>query len=111
MLRAALEDDGWTVEMALGAGDERLAELVRSLRPRFAGVTAGHLASPQALGARIGVMRALGPPVLVGGQAFRRAPALWRQVGATAWAPDLRVGLVLARRTTGGRTALGAGAA
>jgi len=111
MLAAALEDDGWAVQVSLGHQPRQLVELVRSIRPRFVGLTAGSLDSAAPVGTLIEALRAVRVPVLVGGQAFNRTPHLWRRLGATGRAPDLRVGLVLARRTLGARAGLRAGAA
>jgi len=108
MLRAALEDDGWCVRVALDDPLDPLDAilgLVAEDRPRFVGVTAGWLERPAPMAAFIAALHAGGTPVLVGGQAFHRAPDLWRQVGAAGHAPDVRVGLVLARRTMRGRAA------
>lgn len=100
MLRAALEDDGWSVEMALGEPLAPLLERVAAARPRFVGVTAGWLATPAQLGMVVQGVQARGTPVLVGGHAFSRTSDLWRRLGAAGRAADLRVGLMLARRTT-----------
>jgi MerR family transcriptional regulator, light-induced transcriptional regulator len=99
MLRAALDDDGWSVSMALDEPLGALLDRVAGERPRFVGVTAGWLARPAPLGTLIEAVQSRGTPVLVGGHAFIRAPDLWRRLGAAGWAADLRVGLVLARRT------------
>ena len=99
MLRAALEDDGWSVRVVLGEPLGSLLARVASDRPRFVGVTAGWLASPAPMGRLVEAVQARGTPVLVGGHAFIRAPDLWRRLGAAGRAADLRVGLVLARRT------------
>lgn len=103
MLRAALEDDGWSVEMALGEPLAALLDRVAAARPRFVGVTAGWLATPAPLGALVHAVQARGTPVLVGGHAFSRTSDLWRRLGASGRAADLRVGLMLARRTTRAR--------
>jgi len=101
MLRAALEDEGWTVRTALGMDIDGILHRVRAERPRFVGLTAGCLEGGWRLAALADELRRLRVPLLVGGQAFSRSPDLWRQVGATAYAADLRVGMVLARRTIG----------
>lgn len=105
MLRAALEDDGWSVRVALDDPLDAILGLVADDRPRFVGVTAGWLERPAPMASFIAALHAGGTPVLVGGQAFHRAPDLWRQVGAAGHAPDVRVGVVLARRTVRARAA------
>jgi hypothetical protein len=99
MLGAALEDDGWSVQTALGHACDDLAQRVWRERPSFVGLSAGFLQSSVPLAALIAGVRRQGVPVIVGGQAFGRTPDLCRRLGATSRAPDLRVGLVLARRT------------
>ncbi|HXM53849.1 MAG TPA: cobalamin B12-binding domain-containing protein [Candidatus Dormibacteraeota bacterium] len=111
MLRAALEDDGWAVDMVLGDELEGLLDHVGAFRPRFVGVTAGWLEAASPMAALIEAVHGLGVPVLVGGQAFNRAPDLWRRLEADGWGPDLRVALVLARRALRGGGTPSAGAA
>lgn len=99
MLSLALEDDGWTVP-AVTAPDwpACLEALASGPRPRFVGVSAGCVRSRSALAGAIRAIRARGIPVLVGGAAFARAPALWEQLGASGCGADARVAVVLARR-------------
>lgn len=111
MLGGALEDDGWGVETVIGAELPCLVERVRATRPRFVGVTAGHLERVAPMVALTHALGVLGVPVLVGGQAFRRSPDLGRRLDVAGRAPDLRVGLVLARRLVGARAAPGVRAA
>lgn len=111
MLGAALEDDGWSVRMALDDRRDDVLDLILDDRPRFVGVTAGWLERPAPMAALVQAAHARGAPVLVGGQAFNRAPDLWRRVGADGRAPDVRVGVVLARRAARGRGVPRSGAA
>jgi methanogenic corrinoid protein MtbC1 len=111
MLSRALEDDGWGVETVLGQDLPVLVERVRATRPRFVGVTAGHLERTAPMVALTHALSVLGVPVLVGGQAFRRSPELGRRLDVAGRASDLRVGLILARRLAGARPAFGVRAA
>lgn len=99
MLSLALEDDGW-IAPTLTAPDwpSCLEVLASGPRPRFVGVSAGCVRSRSALAGAIRAIRVRGIPVLVGGAAFARAPALWEQLGASGYGADARVGVVLARR-------------
>jgi methanogenic corrinoid protein MtbC1 len=111
MLAAALEDEGWRVETALGQEASVVVQRASGCWPRFVGLTVGYLESRPALIELVRALHGLRLPVLVGGPAFNRAPHLWELIGADARAPDLRVGLVVARRTLRARTAARAGAA
>ena len=99
LLSAALEDDGWTVTMLGGrtpASD--LAKMVRKVRPKFVGLSAGYLPQPASLRETIEELKKLRMPVLVGGPAFNRNPSLWTKVGADGHGSDVRVAVALARR-------------
>jgi methanogenic corrinoid protein MtbC1 len=98
LLARALEDDGWRVEVMLGVTPQGLLESVGDLHPRWVGVSASYLRSPKAAASLIAALRKLNVPVVVGGQAFRRVPELWRQVGASSYGLDARVGVVMARK-------------
>ena len=99
LLGAALEDDGWTVTMLGGRTPATgLAEMVRQIRPKFVGLSAGYLPQPAALKATIDELKALRLPVLVGGPAFNRNASLWTKVGADGHGTDVRVAVALARR-------------
>ena len=111
MLAAALEDEGWCAETALGLEPGVVVERASACWPRFVGLTVGYLESRPALIELVRTIRELRLPVLVGGPAFNRAPHLWELIGADARAPDLRVGLVLAQRTLRARATARAGAA
>jgi methanogenic corrinoid protein MtbC1 len=106
MLAAALEDEGWAVEVL--EPDVRWPDVVRQateLRARLVCISAG--VNCMSAGVTPGI-----PPlaqaidslherrirVLVAGVPFNRRPELWRQVGADAIALDVRIGTVLARR-------------
>ena len=98
-LALALEDEGWVVDIVLAVDWPSCLEQVRSgRRPRFVGISVGCRGSDHQLGGAVRALTALRLPVLVGGIAFRRSPGLWQRVGATAYAADARVGVVLARR-------------
>lgn len=99
LLSAALEDDGWTVTMLGGRTPaNELAEMVRKVRPKFVGLSAGYLPQPAALKETIEALKKLRLPVLVGGPAFNRNPSLWTRVGADGHGTDVRVAVALARR-------------
>lgn len=98
LLARALADDGWHVEVASGLSVTDVQERIVEDRPRFVGLSAGHLPSPHPLGAVIRFGDQHGVPVLVGGPAFNRSPELWRQLGAEGQGHDARLGVVLARR-------------
>jgi methanogenic corrinoid protein MtbC1 len=99
MFALALEDEGWEVELLDNDCEpEQVPALVERTRPRLVGVSAGYLPSVARMAQVVGAIRALSVPVLVGGAAFNRAGDLWRRVGASAYAPDTRIGTVLARR-------------
>lgn len=99
LLSAALEDDGWTVTMLGGRTPAAsLAEMVRKVRPKFVGLSAGYLPQPASLTATIEELKRQKVPVLVGGPAFNRNPSLWMKVGADGHGTDVRVAVALARR-------------
>jgi methanogenic corrinoid protein MtbC1 len=99
MFALALEDEGWEVELMDNDCDpEDVPDLVERTRPRLVGLSAGYLPSTTRMAQVVGAIRAVSVPVLVGGAAFNRAGDLWRRVGASAYAPDPRIGTVLARR-------------
>jgi methanogenic corrinoid protein MtbC1 len=108
MLAAALEDEGWAVDVL--QPDARWPDVVREaieLHARLVCISAGVTCISAGVTPTPGI-----PPlaqaveslhqhrirVLVGGVPFNRRPELWRQVGADAVAPDVRIGAVLARR-------------
>ena len=99
LLAAALEDDGWTVTMLGGrTPGADLAQMVRQVRPKFVGLSAGYLPRPDALKETIAALKKQGLPVLVGGPAFNRNPSLWTKVGADGHGSDVRVAVALAQR-------------
>ena len=103
LLNAALEDDGWAVTMLGGrTPGDGLADMVRSLRPKFVGLSAGYLPNPEPLKATIEELKKLRVPVLVGGPAFNRNASLWTRVGADGHGTDVRVAVELARRLAAG---------
>lgn len=102
MLVRALRDNGWLVRILPGqSSPEQFLAAVDRLRPRLVGISAGYLPDPSALGRAIGMIKARGVPVIVGGAAFNRTPGLAERVGADAHAPDVQVALVLARKLIG----------
>ena len=75
-----------------------LTEMVRKVRPRFVGLSAGYLPQPASLKATIEDLKKLRVPVLVGGPAFNRNASLWSRVGADGHGTDVRVAVALAQR-------------
>lgn len=99
LLSAALEDDGWTVTMLGGRTPATdLAQMVRKIRPKFVGLSAGYLPQPASLKETIEELKKMRMPVLVGGPAFNRNASLWTKVGADGHGTDVRVAVALARR-------------
>ena len=99
LLNSALEDDGWTVTMLGGrTPGTDLTDIVRKLRPKFVGLSAGYLPQPASLKATIDELKKLRVPVLVGGPAFNRNASLSARVGADGHGTDVRVAVALARR-------------
>ncbi len=98
-LQLALEDDGWRPGlMGPAVQASALVDRVRQTDPDLVCISAGYLPSTTGLQRAVRAVRELRIPVLVGGPAFNRSPALWRKVGADHHGSDARVGLVLARR-------------
>ena len=98
-LQLAFEDDGWPV-VNLGARVQAgaLVDEVRGTDPSLVCISAGYLPSTTPVRKAIAAVREVRIPVLVGGSAFNRSPALWRDLGADHHGADARVALVLARR-------------
>lgn len=102
MLAAALRDNGWSVRIVpLHSSPEQLVAAVDRLRPRLVGLSAGYVTDPSPLVRTIRMVKSRAIPVIVGGAAFNRNPALVERVGADAHAPDVQVALVLARKLIG----------
>jgi methanogenic corrinoid protein MtbC1 len=102
VIQLALEDDGWSVEQ-LG-GQTPLAEtvaLIDKRRPDLIGLSGSYLPSVRPIREAVRRAQDLSIPVLVGGPAFIRMPELWRRVGASGYAIDARMAVVLARKLVG----------
>jgi MerR family transcriptional regulator, light-induced transcriptional regulator len=93
MLADLLECDGWDVGF-LGGGttDDDLIAAVLASAPRFIGLSAALVQHLGGVKRRIEWIREqsgpTAPPIAVGGNAFRGAGELWRQVGADLYAAD-----------------------
>ncbi|MEO6797975.1 MAG: cobalamin-dependent protein [Candidatus Dormibacter sp.] len=99
LLAAALEDEGWWVTMLGGrTPGADLAQMVREVRPKFVGLSAGYLPRPESLKDTIAELKEQGLPVLVGGPAFNRNASLSTRVGADGHGSDVRVAVTLAQR-------------
>lgn len=107
MLAAALDDEGWAVEVL--ESDARWPDVVRratEVHARLVCISAGVSCISAAgvtpvippLAQAVDSLHERRIRVLVAGVPFNRRPELWRQVGADAIAPDVRIGTVLARR-------------
>jgi methanogenic corrinoid protein MtbC1 len=88
-----LECDGWDVDYYGASLPVRdLIGAVRDRRPRVLGLSAALTQHLGGLREVVDAVReALGgdsPPIVVGGNAFRPAPDLWKLVGADRYAPD-----------------------
>ena len=102
MLAAALTDDGWAVKVsAKRTPVDHLLKVVDWERPMLVCLSAGYLPEIGEMSRTIRLIKARGIPVLVGGAAFNRNPALAERVGADAHGQDVRVALTLARRLVG----------
>lgn len=105
MVADLLESEGWDV-MFLGTNSptEDVLRLVAEHRPRFVGISAATLINLPKVVTLIARLRAgagQAPKVIVGGALFRTMPALWQEVGADAFASDLREVAALARSIAG----------
>jgi methanogenic corrinoid protein MtbC1 len=91
LLADMLESDGWDV-LFLGANTpaEALIDLTRKTQPRFVAISLTMPFSIDKVSGIISAMRAIpelsSVKILVGGAAFNKAPHLWWQIGADAWA-------------------------
>jgi methanogenic corrinoid protein MtbC1 len=100
LVATALIEDGWDAVMAVGIRRPDLVDAVSSGRFRAVLLSSTHLSNlgERILTSTVHSLMALGKPVIVGGQAFLRNPALAGEVGATAVAFDPRTAMVIARR-------------
>jgi methanogenic corrinoid protein MtbC1 len=94
MVGDLLESSGWQVRF-LGSNlpDTAILAAVRDEHPSHVGISATMLFNVPAVRRLIGAIRselAERVRILVGGAVFRTMPDLWRQVGADAFAADLR---------------------
>jgi methanogenic corrinoid protein MtbC1 len=100
LVATALIEDGWDAVMSVGIRRPDLIDAVSSGRYRAVLASSTHLSElgERMLMSTLQSVTALGKPLIVGGQAFLRNPALGRQVRATAVAFDPRTAMVIARR-------------
>jgi MerR family transcriptional regulator, light-induced transcriptional regulator len=101
-----LECDGWDVDFYGASMPLRdLVGAVRERRPRFVGLSSALTMHLGTVKRTISAMREeLGdetPPIVVGGNAFRGADDLWRQVGADLHADDASEAVELLRGLKG----------
>jgi methanogenic corrinoid protein MtbC1 len=100
LVATALREDGWDPMSAIGIGRADLLDMVTRGGFRVVVISSTCVS---ALNERllVGAVEALGTldkPVIAGGQAFDRNPALAEVVGATMLAHDPRTAMVMARR-------------
>lgn len=100
LVAAALEDDGWNVDLA---PQMQAAEISQRVRRRGIDLVAiSSTFDSGGTGAQLGVavqaVHMVRRPVLVGGSTFARAPRLAEAIAADAMAQDARLAVVLARR-------------
>jgi MerR family transcriptional regulator, light-induced transcriptional regulator len=102
MLADLLECDGWDVDFYGTSMPVRdLIGAIRVRKPRFVGLSAAlvmHLGSVKRT--IMAIREALGaetPPIVVGGNAFRGDPGLWKQVGADLYAADASAAVEMLR--------------
>ncbi len=102
MVSDALESDGWDVKF-LGANVPAADVLtaIADFHPDVLGISCTLLANLPKVSFLIGAVRktfqASAPRIVVGGGAFRAAPEKAAELGADAWAPDMRAVIGVAR--------------
>ncbi len=102
MVSDALETDGWNVKFL---GTDVLAvdvlEALSDFRPAILGISCMMTGNLPKVAFLIGAVReafqASAPRIIVGGGAFRAAPEKASQLGADAWAPDMRAAIEVVR--------------
>ena len=93
MVADILDAHGWNVLfLGTNAPHEGIIEAVESHGARLVGISATMLSNVPRVRQLLGGIRERVPGVriVVGGGAFRAVPALWRDLGADGFAPDLR---------------------
>jgi methanogenic corrinoid protein MtbC1 len=102
MVSDALESDGWDVKFLgtnVPAADVLTA--ISAYRPAVLGISCTMLENLSKVSFLIGAVRetfqASSPRIVVGGGAFRAAPGRAAELGADAWAPDMRAAIGVTR--------------
>lgn len=95
MLADVLEADGWDVRfLGTNMPHEGIVQAVDDHRPDILGISTTMLFNVPRVRELMAACRALPGmadlPIVVGGGAFRASPALYSEIGANAYAPDLR---------------------
>jgi len=95
MVADALDADGWDTRfLGTNMPHSGIVQAAEEHHADVLGISVTMLANVSQAARLIGEARdRLGtqaPRIIVGGAAFRQAPALWREIGADGFAPDLR---------------------
>ncbi|MBA3843681.1 MAG: cobalamin B12-binding domain-containing protein [Actinobacteria bacterium] len=97
----ALESDGWDVQfMGAYVPHDGILAAIDEHQPELVGISAtivSHVGSVRDLISDIRAHEKQRTRILVGGGAFRSHPDLWREVGADAYAADVRSAVEIAR--------------
>ena len=107
MVADALESDGWDVRfLGTDVPTPDVREAVSAHRAEVLGISCTIQQNLPKVAFLVGTVRATfreaSPRILVGGGAFRASPERAREVGADAWAADMREAIAVAR-TLGAR--------
>ncbi len=102
MVADGLESDGWDVRfLGTDVPAPDVLTAISEYRPEVLGISCTMLQNLPKVAFLIGAVRASfgtsAPRVVVGGRAFREAPAKAAEVGADDWAPDMRAAIGVAR--------------
>jgi methanogenic corrinoid protein MtbC1 len=102
LVAMALAEDGWNVETGRHLELDNALERLRVGRFGLVGISSTYLskAARSELTTIVAASHALGRPVIVGGNAFLRAPKLAVEINADVLAADAREAVVFARRLT-----------
>lgn len=100
LIRLALVEDGWDVEVAPAMELEELVDTARRHRVDLVAISSTYDrgGGGMLLATVIRSVHSIGLPVLVGGAAFARSPHLAEESGADAVGGDARLAVILARR-------------
>ena len=102
MVADALESDGWEVRfLGTDVAVPDVLEAISAHHPEVLGVSCTMLQNLSKVSFLVGTVKATfgeaSPRVVVGGGAFRAAPGKAKEIGADAWAADLRSAISVVR--------------